>query len=133
MDKAIAKFRKLVESLSSHDLHSANEATTRKLVIDEVLEKVLRWDKKADVTYEERVEEDVKTTYADYILRTAATAIVVDAKRGGVAFDLSSNRRTCLFDGAISKSAAGEATRQARDYARRKAIPFAVATTGAKT
>ena len=97
MDKAVARFRKLVESLKSHDLHKANEATTRKRVVDDILEHVLGWDKNSDIEHEERVAEDKKTTYADYILRTASTGIVVEAKRGGIAFDLPSNRRTCLL------------------------------------
>lgn len=130
MDKAIIQFRDLVKSLSSQKLYEANEATTRKRVIDVMLEKVLGWNMIKDIEYEERVSEDGETTYADYILRTATTGIVVEAKKIGISFELPSNKRTCLLGGAIAKSLAGEATQQARDYARKKSVPFAVATNG---
>ncbi len=130
IDKSVGIFRKLVSALSNQDLYLENEATTRKRVIDEILEKVLGWSSTSDITYEERVPEGTTTTFADYIVRTANTAIIIEAKKYGEAFILPSNRRTCILGGSISKSAAGIATQQARDYARKKAIPFAVVTNG---
>lgn len=130
IDRAAVKFRALVAKLDGVDLAADNEATTRKRVIDEILEDVLGWDKHRDIHYEERTTEDGTTTYADYVLATANLGIVVEAKRYGKAFDLPSKRHACILGGAISNSDAGEATRQARDYARKLGHQFAVATNG---
>ncbi len=58
----------------------ANEAETRLKLIDMILFSVLGWTRD-DVSVEERVSEDGKTTFADYVLRTGMTAIVVEAKK----------------------------------------------------
>lgn len=55
----------LLERGSNLKLHDANEAETRKKLIDRVIEDVLDW-KDLDVAYEERVSEDGNTTFADY-------------------------------------------------------------------
>ncbi|NWO06727.1 MAG: hypothetical protein HLX50_13855 [Alteromonadaceae bacterium] len=62
----------LVNTYAKLSLHSANEAETRKKLIDRVLEQVLGWTDD-DISYEERVSEDGSTTFADYIIRTADT------------------------------------------------------------
>jgi len=130
IDKAIQRFRKLVESLEVRDISAANEATTRKRVIDTILESVLGWNPDADISYEERVTEDNNTRYSDYIVRTPATAFILEAKREGTTFNIPPNRRTCLLGGAVAGTAAGKACAQVRDYCRKKNIPFAVATNG---
>jgi predicted type IV restriction endonuclease len=61
-------------------LAGANEAETRRKVIDRVLFEVLGWSHDG-VSVEERVSEDGATTYADYIVRTAGTSFVVEAKK----------------------------------------------------
>ena len=53
-------------------LHDANEAETRLKVIDQILFDVLGWSHDG-VTVEERVSEDGKTTFADYVLSRALT------------------------------------------------------------
>lgn len=65
-------------------LENANEAATRLKVIDRVLKEVLMWTD-SDIKPEEHVTEDGLTTYADYILKTANIALVVEAKRQGQA------------------------------------------------
>ncbi len=110
-------------------LSDANEATTRIQIIDEVLRKVLGWDL-TDMEVEERVSEDGSTTFADYILRTANTKIIVEAKKIGKAFNLPLKHSSLKLGGVLSEGDAGEATRQVRDYCRKKSIPFAVATNG---
>lgn len=110
-------------------LADANEAETRKKVIDHVLQEVLGWEED-DIAYEERCSEDGKTTYADYIIRTATTQIVVEAKRVGAAFELPSRMSSGKLGGVLSNGEVGEAIRQARDYCRVKHIPFAAATNG---
>jgi len=66
-------------------LHNANEAETRKKLIDRILEDVLGWTDD-DISYEERVSEDGATTYADYVIRTANTSFLIEAKRVGASF-----------------------------------------------
>lgn len=64
------------------DFESANEAETRIKLIDKVLFDVLGWTLD-DVQVEDRVSEDGSTTFADYVVRTASTAFVVEAKKAG--------------------------------------------------
>jgi hypothetical protein len=58
-------------------LQEANEAETRLKVINDVLYSVLGWTH-ADVQVEQRVSEDGSTTWADYVLKTGMTGIVVE-------------------------------------------------------
>ena len=62
------------------DFENVNEAETRLKLIDKVLFEILGWTHN-DVQVEERVSEDGSTTYADYVIRTASTAFVVEAKK----------------------------------------------------
>lgn len=112
-------------------LAEANEAETRLKLINRVLFEILNWSRD-DVSVEERVSEDGETTYSDYIVRTAGSAFVIEAKKVGVAFrDVPSIRRTRLV-GAIMQGPTGAAIIQARDYCRKKGIPFAVVTNGSQ-
>ena len=110
-------------------LHEGNEAETRLKVINDVLYSVLGWTH-SDVHPEERVSEDGSITWADYVLRTGMTAIVVEAKKVGVTFDQVPDARRAQLKGKLLKGSTGDAIRQARDYARRLGVPFAVATNG---
>ncbi|MRR16645.1 MAG: hypothetical protein EG826_09355, partial [Deltaproteobacteria bacterium] len=117
-----AKYEKL-------NFADANEAETRLKVIDEVIFTVLGWNKD-DVTVEESVSEDGQTKFADYILRTISTAILIEAKRIGASFSLPNNRTKLKLGGVLQEGGVGAAIRQARDYCRTKSIPFAVVTNG---
>lgn len=110
-------------------LSNANEAETRRKVIDEILHSVLGWSTD-DISYEERVSEDGETTFADYIIRVASTSMIVEAKRVGEAFLIPSARGSYKLGGILSSGAVGEAICQVRDYCRKKSVPFAVATNG---
>lgn len=110
-------------------LSNANEAETRIKVIDETLISVLGWTKD-DISVEERISEDGETQFADYVVRTAATAFLVEAKRAGSAFVLPARKFRLKLGGVLSEGQVGEAIRQARDYCRRKAVPFACVTNG---
>jgi hypothetical protein len=122
--------REIRERVGDLRLADANEAATRLKIIDDVIRTVLAWTV-ADIHPEERVSEDGKTKYVDYIIRTANTAIVIEAKRVGSAFDIGSapDRRVQLTPGFV-KGELGDAIIQARDYGRAKSIPFAVVTNG---
>ena len=107
----------------------ANEAATRLKVIDRILREVLGWLDE-DISPEEHVTEDKNTTYSDYILRTANAAIVVEAKKAGATFESSSGSRRVKLSNAFLEGELGAAIIQARDYARKFSIDFAVATNG---
>lgn len=110
-------------------LHEANEADTRVKVISDVLYHILGWTH-ADVHNEERVSEDGNTTWADYTIRTGMTALVVEAKRVGVTFDEVPDTRRARLRGKLVTGPTGDAITQARDYARKLSLPFAVVTNG---
>ncbi len=123
---------KRVQLLGVHkklQLANANEAETRKKLIDEILEGLLGWTPD-DMSYEERISEDGTTTYADYILRTANTPLLIEAKRMGRTFDTGPSKRRRTLSGPILDGEVGDAIRQARDYCRKKNIPYAVVTNG---
>lgn len=119
----------ILEQYSELAGQPVSEADTRLKIINDVLYHVLGWTH-ADVRAEERVSEDGKTTWADYTLRTGMTAIVVEAKKVGAAFNEIADTRRTQLRGRIVSGETGDAILQARDYARKLAIPFAVATNG---
>ncbi|RDS80031.1 hypothetical protein DWU99_20425 [Dyella psychrodurans] len=120
------------ERVGDLKLAHANEAETRLKVVDDVIKQLLGWTL-ADIHPEERISEDGKARYIDYVLRTANTAIVIEAKRAGASFDLQGvvDRRVQLTPGFV-KGDVGDAIIQARDYGRSKSIPFAVVTNGSQ-
>lgn len=120
----------ILESFRKVQLTQANEAATRLKVIDRVIKEVLGWTED-DISPEEHVSEDGKTTYADYVLRTANSAIVVEAKKVGASFEItpSSIRKQKLSTSFVSGEL-GDAIVQARDYARKLGIDFAAVTNG---
>lgn len=121
--------KELLDKGSNLTLHDANEAETRKKLIDRVIENFLGWSD-VDVAYEERVSEDGTTTFADYIIRTADVSILIEAKRVGVAFSTIPGQKRVKLSGHIMEGKTGDAIKQARNYCRKKSIPFAVVTNG---
>jgi GTPase SAR1 family protein len=130
IDEGIAALKQIIEAYGRLKLQDANEAETRRKVIDAVLEHALGWDYERDINYEVRISEDKQTEFADYILRTATTAIVVEAKKIGQDFELPFDRTSSKLGGVLNEGSVGEAIKQVRDYARKSAHPFAVATNG---
>lgn len=120
----------LIETFGILKLDDANEAETRKKVIDDILEKILGWQPVSDISYEKRISEDGHTEYADYIIQTASTSIVIEAKRVGRSFTLPINKTSGILGRVLSEGEVGEAIRQVRDYARKESIPFAAVTNG---
>lgn len=119
----------IIQQYDALKLSNANEAETRLKVINHIIYDVLGWTH-ADVSVEERVSEDKTTTWADYVLRTGMTAIVIEAKKAGAMFDDAPNVRRTQLRGKIMAGELGEAIVQARDYARKLGIPFAAVTNG---
>lgn len=110
-------------------LDDVNEAETRLKVIDKVLFDVLEWTHE-DVTVEQRVSEDGGTTYADYVIRTANAALVVEAKKVGIPFETISKNRRMKLSRSNLVDKLGDAIIQAREYCRKLSIQFAVVTNG---
>lgn len=113
------------------DLENANEAETRLKLIDHILFDILKWTHD-DVQIEERISDDGTNKFADYVVRTANTALVIEAKRVGVIFSELSSRRRENLRGRIVSGLTGASIRQARDYAVALGIPFAAVTNGAQ-
>ena len=119
----------LIAVFGKIQLDDANEAETRFKVIDGVLEKVLGWQKD-DISVEPPCTEGSHTDYADYLIRTATTSFVVEAKRAGALFTLPNNLKSGKLGGFLSTGAIGEAIAQVRSYCVTKSAPFAVVTNG---
>ncbi len=119
----------IVARLNGLQLADSNEAETRLKVIDRVLFEVLGWTHD-DVTVECRVSEDGKTKFIDYLLKTVSTSIVIEAKKVG-AYEMNvPNLRTQRLNASFVSGELAAPIRQARNYARSKAVPFAVVTNG---
>lgn len=110
-------------------LSEANEASTRMKVIDHVIYDILGWTHD-DVTPEVTVSEDRKTTWADYVLRTGMTSLVVEAKKVGATFETVGESRRIKLTNKFLEGEVGAAIKQARDYARKLSVPFAAVTNG---
>jgi len=132
IDESLPRLAEIETTFSHLRLWEGNEAETRRKVIDQMLTEVLGWDPVKDMKYEER-NLSIGTgeiQYADYVVRTASTAFLVEAKRAGVAFELPQNRKSGKLGGFLSLGQVGEAITQATSYARELSIPFAVVTNG---
>jgi hypothetical protein len=127
----VATPSEILDAYRHISLEGANEADTRLKVINDILYDVLGWTH-SDVHTEERVSEDGKTTWADYVLRTGMTAIVIEAKKVGVPFSEVPDARRSNLHGKLVTGETGAAIIQARDYARKLSIPFACVTNGDK-
>ncbi len=129
IDQGHAALEGLISSYAKHVLSKANEAETRLKVIDKILKDVLGWEDD-DISVEVRCSEDGKTEFADYVVRTATTALIVEAKKVGEAFSLPIDRKSGKLGGVLKEGSVGEAIRQVRDYCRTKSIPFGIVTNG---
>lgn len=119
----------LLRQYRSLILSSANEAETRLKLIDQIIFSVLGWTHD-DVRVEHRASEDRKTYFIDYVLHTANTSLIVEAKRVGATFSEVPNVRRSKLNGQILEGDVGKHIHQVRDYARSASIPFAAITNG---
>src|SRR5258705_5921910 len=115
IDEGHASLNALARTYGQLRLEDASEAETRFHVIDELLTRVLGWERE-DITVEERVSADGTSRFADYILRTPAASLVVEAKRAGAAFTLPTKLKLLKLGGVLSEGGLGDAIRHARDY-----------------
>lgn len=130
-EESLRRVDKLRDEYRDDKLAGANEAKTRLLVIDEVLE-ALGWSK-ADFNPEEATP---RTGFTDYMLREGDVArLIVEAKRYDQTFKspASTLRKSDYSVGYLRRSfgpALTEVIEQAERYAQETQVPFAVVTNG---
>jgi len=129
IDNGHTELEKIIDRVKTQNLADANEAETRLKVINEIITQVLGWQLN-DISVEERVGDAPDIMYCDYILRTAVTTILIEAKKMGATFSLPKNRKSLKLGGVLSEGDVGDTIRQARNYCREKSIPFTVVTNG---
>ncbi|MBE0370809.1 hypothetical protein [Pseudoalteromonas aurantia] len=134
-EEAFKKFESLVCSYKGKEdlLYSSNEAKTRLLLIDEILE-ILGWDKSSfnPETY------IPKAGFSDYLLTIDDNPrLVVEAKRIGDTFRTAKSKllkreyEVRYFKRAF-KSSFSDVIEQAKDYCIETKVPFALLTNGAE-
>ena len=119
----------LIARLSDIRTFGGNEADTRFKVIDEILTSILAWDKN-DFSHEKRLTEDGQESYLDYLITTAQTSLLVEAKRAQVNFTGLPSVRRAPLRGSWMKGDIRRAVIQARDYGRSKGVGFCAVTNG---
>jgi hypothetical protein len=113
-------------------LHNSNEAETRYKLVDDTIHKVLSWPKE-EVSVELRsIDDEENSKFADYVITTGMSGIVVECKRVGVSFsDIPNKRKARLSEIASGNGPTAKAIRQVRQYAHDLSVPFAAVTNGA--
>ena len=112
------------------NLADSNEAETRLKLIDAILFTLLGWTH-SDVVVEEHLSEDGKHQFSDYLLKTATSSLVIEAKKAGSAiFDFPQKRKIRI--GELKHHRGYEFILQARDYARGHGVQYAAVTNGAQ-
>lgn len=119
----------IITRLSELRVGDANEAETRLKVIDDVVRHILNWQLE-DITVEERVSEDGKDQYLDYLVRTAQTSFLIEAKRNSANFNSAPTSRRAALRGNWLKGDLRKAILQARDQGRALGVGFCVVTNG---
>jgi hypothetical protein len=129
MEAAMDAINNILESCQKLVLQEANEAATRLKVVDRILREVLEWTDN-DIHPETHVSEDGKSTFADYVLKTANVGVVVETKKVGASFGSPKAQRKERLSKTFVSGELGDAIVQARDYCRGLGIDFAVVTNG---
>lgn len=118
-----------LDRLSEISMQDANEADTRQKLIDHILYEVLDWEP-TDISFELRTGEDGKTQYLDYLLQTAQSSILIEAKRIGKDFSSLPKNRSGLLKETWNRGDVKSCINQARDYGRSKGVGFCICTNG---
>jgi len=119
----------IIARLNELRAENGNEANTRFKIIDEILLDVLRWEKD-DLKLEERVSEDGKESFLDYLVQTAQTSFLIEAKRVQIDFSRLPAARRVALRGSWMKGDLGKAIHQAKDYGRKRGVGFCAITNG---
>lgn len=115
--------------LSDLLVDDANEADTRQKIIDLIIYEILDWQP-TDISFELRTSEDGKVQYLDYLLQTAQSSILIEAKRIGKDFGGLPKNRSGLLKESWNKGDIKSCIKQARDYGRTKGVGFCICTNG---
>jgi len=115
------------------DLNLFNEAETRFKVIDEILEKYLKWPKNKTA-----VEFNVEGNRADYILKNKADKpiLIIESKKVGIYFELpitvnlTNNFQKITIDKLISDDNIKEAINQVKEYCEDMLCQYGAITNG---
>lgn len=118
-----------LDRLSELAIQDANEADTRQKLIDHIIYEILEWEP-TDISFELRTSEDGKTQYLDYLLQTAQSSILIEAKRIGKDFSSLPKNRSGLMKEAWNRGDVKACINQARDYGRSKGVGFCICTNG---
>jgi hypothetical protein len=121
--------QEVINRLSDIRTRGGNEADTRFNVIDDVLTAILGWDK-TDFTVEERISEDGQDQFLDYLITTAQTSLLIEAKRVQLDFSKVPPTRRAPLRGSWLKGDVRKAIHQARDYGRKRGVGFCAVTNG---
>jgi len=131
-DIALEELKKIIER--KNKFPNLNEATTRCIIIDDILEKVLGWDKNNDFTCENFIKDFNAKKWADYKLKiNGIPFVIVEAKRLGADFnfDLNSTNRIYNLNGIISKQKElWDAIGQVQNYCVNEGIKIAIVSNG---
>lgn len=119
----------IITRLSELRTDGGNEADTRFQVIDDILLKILGWEK-TDFKMEPRTTEDGTESFLDYLVQTAQTSFLIEAKRSQVDFSKVPATRRAALKGSWLKGDLAKAIHQARDYGRKKSVGFCAVTNG---
>ena len=115
------------------DVESFNEAETRFKIIDEVLEKYLKWPKIAS-----SVEFVIEGNRADYILKNKNNkpVLIIESKKAGIYFELPNNInikknfQKIAIDKLLSDENIKSAINQVKEYAEDLLCQYAAITNG---
>ncbi|MDO8351961.1 MAG: hypothetical protein Q7T14_00735, partial [Aestuariivirga sp.] len=106
-----------------------NEAQTRYKFIDLLIEQCLGWDRQAEV----EVEHSFDNSYADYVLGQPQ-ALVIEAKREGIHFELPANSTGKLKQSLASLMALSaplkKAITQVQQYCAQRGVVYAAICNG---
>lgn len=129
MAKKETPLEEALNRLSELSINDSNEAETRQKIIDLIIYEILDWHV-SDISFEVRTGEDGKTQYLDYLLQTAQSSILIEAKRVGANFSSLPTSRSGLLKERWNKGDVKKCIKQARDYGRSKGVGFCVCTNG---
>lgn len=135
-EESYKKFQQIRDKYPRKKIGDANEAETRLLIINNILE-ALGWEKE-DFNPETPVTSGTSIDYLDYQLKASdIPRLVVEAKRIGHTFahprhNLKKNEYQLLYLQNAFGAALGEVLEQAKRYTTKTRIPFAVITNGAE-
>lgn len=127
IDTALNKFKSIIEEYEEKAPPKRNEATTRLLLIDEILKEVLGWEK-----WDLNPETPTDSGYIDYLLKSNnRNKLVVEAKKDSLSiFTGTSSRYTTVALAGPTLKCAKDGIQQAKSYSQDQGVNLATLTNG---